>query len=113
MAVTINKQILSSSAISEGLWVDSEGVWPHCTLVVYGFNAGDIAQIYVSNKTAQPALAAPAAGDGTVKLGSDITSDVGIIIDATWRWIRVRKSAQGATPATTKADIKAYAPKSF
>lgn len=107
MAQSLNKQILSSSAVSEGEWTDIGAMAPQLTVIVYGFAAGDIAQIYVSNKTAVPALAVPAAGDGTVKLGSDITADLGVIVDADWRWIRVRKSAAGGTPATTKADLKA------
>ncbi len=109
MARSTNTQILSSSAISEGSWLDIGALDAKCTLVIYGFNAGDVAQIYVSNLTATPALAAPAAGDGTVKLGADITSDTGVIVDADWRWIRVRKSAAGGTPAVTKADFKGFA----
>lgn len=113
MARTINQQILNSSGVSEGQWLDIGALEANCTLVIYGFNAGDAAQIYVSNRIAQPALAPPAAGDGSVKLGNDVTSDLGVIINADWRWIRVRKSAAGATPATTQADFKGYAANLF
>lgn len=107
MAVPHQKQILSSSGVSEGQWERVDGIAVPFTVIVYGFNAGDVAQLYVSNSAAQPPLAAPAAGDGTVKLGGDITADTGVVIKETWRWLRVRKSAAGGTPATTKADVAA------
>ena len=106
----IRQRLLSSSATSEGSWIRIGGMRPPFTLIVYGFASGDTAQIYVSNLPSNPnspALAAPAAGDGTVQLGGDITSDVGTIVSEAWEWIRVRKSAAGGSPATTIADLYA------
>lgn len=101
-------RLLNSSAVSEGGWLRIGTMRPPFTVIVYGFATGDVAQIYVSNLSGAPntpALAAPAAGDGTVQLGGDITSDVGTIISENWEWIRVRKSAAGGAPATTIADL--------
>jgi len=108
MAIQNHKQILSSSAVSEGQWEDVGAQAVPFTVAVYGFAAGDIAQIYLSDKLTEPALAAPAAGDATMKLGGDITADTMQVIDFAVKWLRVRKSAAGGSPATTKADLFGY-----
>jgi hypothetical protein len=103
----MNQQILSSSAVSEGTWIQVDNLILPFTVSIYGFDGvGDVAQIYVSNSYAQPPAVAPVAGDGTQQYGSDYNSDTWVEIAVTFRWLRVRKSAAGVAPATTVARIQ-------
>jgi len=102
----MNQQILSSSAVSEGTWIQVDGLLPPYTIALFGFATADRAQIYVSNAYAQPAAVAPAAGDGTLKVGADISADGYVSITTPFRWLRVRKSAADASPALTVAQIQ-------
>jgi hypothetical protein len=102
----MNKEILNSAAISEGEWVQTDGLAIPFSVQLYGFAAGDVAQIYVSNLYAKPAAVEPAAGDGTKQYGADISADEVVEITASYRWTRARKSVAGAAPATTVARIQ-------
>lgn len=109
MAIATNRVILNSAPVSEGQWELVQALAVPFTVSVFGFAAGDVAQVWVSNLATQPPLAPPAVGDGTFKLGDDIAADAAIVVGETWRWLRVRKSAAGGTPATTKAELHAIA----
>ncbi|MBI4461466.1 MAG: hypothetical protein HY653_01025 [Acidobacteria bacterium] len=107
MAIATNKTILNSAPVSEGQWELVQALAVPFTVSVSGFASGDVAQVWVSNLSSQPPLAPPAVGDGTFKLGDDITADTAVVVGETWRWLRVRKSAAGGSPATTKAELQA------
>jgi hypothetical protein len=102
----MNQEILSSSGVSEGTWIQVDNLLVPYTIAIFGFAGNDKAQIYVSNSYAKPAAVAPVAGDGTLKLGSDISADGYVSITTPFRWLRVRKSAADASPATTVAQIQ-------
>ena len=102
----MNEEILSSAAVSEGAWVQVDGLESPFAVALYGFAAGDVVQIWVSDLYAKPAAAAPADGDGTHQFGSDYTSDTRVLVEPSPRWLRVRKSAAGGAPATTKARVQ-------
>jgi hypothetical protein len=102
----MNKEILSSAAISEGAWEQTSGLESPFAVSLYGFASGDVAQIYVSDLYDKPLAVAPVDGDGTVQFGSDYTSDIRVLVEPTPRWLRVRKSAAGGTPATTRARVQ-------
>lgn len=102
----MNQEILSSAAISEGAWVQTSGLESPFSVSLFGFAAGDVAQIYVSDLYDKPAAVAPVDGDGTFKFGDDYTSDVKVLVEPTPRWLRVRKPAAGGAPATTKARVQ-------
>ena len=108
MAVSIfNKEILSSTTISEGSWLDISTYSAPISIVVYGFAAdgGDQVQIVTSNLTTTPALLPPVPGDGTIIQGWPTINQDGIYsIPCPYHWLRVRKSSASNTPALTKAD---------
>jgi len=101
----MNQEILSSSAVSEGTWHQIDHLIAPFTVTVYGFAAGDTAQIYISDLYDKPAAVAPASADGTFKYGGDISGDTATEITGSFRWLRVRKSVAGGAPATTKARV--------
>jgi hypothetical protein len=103
----MNQQILYSSAVSEGTWTEIDPLISPFSIGVSGFASGDAAQIYVTNEYTTPSPAvAPVAGDQTMQLGDDITSDTMVVIAANFRWVRVRKSTAGGSPATTIAVLQ-------
>jgi len=102
----MNQEILSSSAVSEGTWIQVDSLLVPYTIAIFGFAAADKAQIYVSNAYEKPAAVTPVGGDGTLKIGSDISADGYVSIITPFRWLRVRKSAADASPALTVAQIQ-------
>jgi len=102
----MNQEILSSSSVSEGTWVQVDSLLVPYTIAIFGFAAADKAQIYVSCSDDKPAAVPPAAGDGTLKIGFDISVDGYVSIITPFRWLRVRKSAADASPALTVAQIQ-------
>ena len=103
----MNQEILSSSAVSEGTWIQVDHLILPFTVSIYGFDGvGDVAQIWVSNLYDKPAAVTPVASDGTLQYGGNITTDTGVEITGNFRWVRVRKSAAGGAPATTKARVQ-------
>ena len=101
-----NEEILSSAAISEGTWYQVDFLEPPFSVSVKGFASGDVVQIWVSNEYDQPSAVSPAAGDGTFQYGGDIATDTAREITASYRWLRVRKSAAVAPQPRPKRVFK-------
>lgn len=97
------RDLLNSSAIADGSWVDSGEYVAGFSVVLTGFAAGDIAQVRVSDDFVRPA-------DNThgVQYGADVTADSVREVLSTFRWFKVRKSAAGGVPATTVAKLYAH-----
>ena len=103
----MNQEILSSATVSEGIWYQIDNLDIPFTVSLYGFDGvADVAQIYVSNLYTKPAAVTPIAGDGTQQYGTDYNADTWVEVADTFRWLRVRKSVAGGTPATTKARVQ-------
>ena len=104
MAYYDNRVLLSNTAVDDGTWIEATQFNVPLSITLEGFNAGDIAQVRVSNALG---LTPPANTAHEIQYGTDITAVGKVEVTAPFRWVKVRKSAAGGTPATTVAKLHA------
>jgi hypothetical protein len=102
----VSQTIFNSAPVAEGQWVDCCTFRVPWSITVYGFASGDVVEIVTSNLPGTPNAQAPLPGDGQIVEGwPTISQDGRYPVTSTCHWVRVRKSAAGANPATTFAEI--------
>jgi hypothetical protein len=104
---------VNGQPVQASSWIDAS--WSrNISLQAVEFASGDIVQIRVSNKPTRPL-----DSDNQAQFGSDITSDSLTVvtydqisgqINNGYAWIKVIKSAAGASPAPTKAYLLLQGP---
>jgi hypothetical protein len=107
MLINGGEELLRSTPVSEGAWIKTENLLAPFSLMAFNFATADRVQIYLTNDATLGAAAAvaPVAGDGSIKLGADISVDGSVVVTSPWRYIRARKSAVDNAPVETVVQL--------